>query len=390
MYHLDDDRHLRVCGRYLRLEQLKKVARQTRIILLQHLLPTTQELAYLLREAGADVFSIFAKPYSIDTMVLNNLKKSKFRVEQHSYEKLETTGLLDRHLREAVDACRRDGRRIVILEVGGYFAEPLTRLQPDQVGRVAGVVEDTTFGHNRYVRLAKKIPVPVFSVARSELKEIEARFVAKDAVMAVDSVLRQLGISMFGRRALVVGYGMIGKNLARQLKEHRLVVSVYDKRHYRNFAAFCAGFEVQKRLELLKRADVVFSATGEKAIRVSDIESCKDDAVLASVGSKDTEFDIAGLKELAMDEREIGNYLKKYQLPNGRKIFVVKDGTAVNFIVRSLPKEVLDPVFAEILVCAWLLMSRVKWCKPGRVHTAPERFLNEISKNWLKYVNPLN
>ena len=66
--------------------------------MLQHLLPTTQELVISLREAGADVFSIFAKPYSIDRSVLDNLKKSNFRIELHSYKKLETTDLLDRHL----------------------------------------------------------------------------------------------------------------------------------------------------------------------------------------------------------------------------------------------------------------------------------------------------
>ena len=255
---------------------------------------------------------------------------------------------------------------------------------------VAGVVEDTTFGHNRYVELAEQIRVPIFSVARSELKEVEARFVAKDAVMAVDTVLRQLGVSMFGRRALVVGYGMIGKNVARQLREHRLLVSVYDKLHYRNLQAFCAGFEVQQRSELLRRADIVFSVTGENAVRVSDIEKCKDHAVLASVGSKDTEFDVAELRQLATADYTINQHLTKYDLPNGRKIFLVKDGTAVNFIQPSLPKEVLDSVFAEILVCAWHLMTDVKSCRPGRVLTAPDHFLNEIAKNWLKFVNPMH
>src|SRR5256885_2348674 len=56
-------------------------------------------------------------------------------------------------------------RSILILEVGGYFANPLTRIKKEHYRHFAGVVEDTTFGHNRYLALAREIPIPIFSVA---------------------------------------------------------------------------------------------------------------------------------------------------------------------------------------------------------------------------------
>jgi adenosylhomocysteinase len=202
MYHLENSQ-LRVCGKWLRQERNKSVIAKTRFILLQHILPTTEELVNLLREAGGEIFSVFAKPYSIDHDVLSRMRASGVDIIEKSYAELEETDFLDRHLGEAVAKSKHDGKRVVILEVGGYFAKPLTRLDANAAEHIAGVVEDTTFGHNRYLGLAASIPVPVVSVARSELKEIEARFVGQDAVIAMDYVLRLLGVSITNRKALV-------------------------------------------------------------------------------------------------------------------------------------------------------------------------------------------
>jgi adenosylhomocysteinase len=165
---------------------------------------------------------VFAKPYSVDREALARLTKAGHDVIQQSYEEYEKPGFLDSSLKEALERSREDGKRTAILEVGGYFADPLLRLSESLVPYLVGVVEDTTFGHNRYKKVIEKVPVPVFSVARTQLKEIEARFVGKDAVAAVERLLRQRGVSISGRVALVIGYGMIGSNVARALAGERV------------------------------------------------------------------------------------------------------------------------------------------------------------------------
>lgn len=275
MYHLEDCQ-LRVCGKWLRQERNKATLSTLRLIFLQHILPTTEELLRLLLESGAEVFSVFAKPYSIDPHVLSRLTARRIEVIQRTYEELEGTDVLDKCLRDAAARSEVDGKRIVILEVGGYFAKVLAALSVEESRWIAGVVEDTTFGHNRYLALARRISVPIVSVARSQLKEIEARFVGQDAVIAMDYVLRQLGVALTGRKALVIGYGMIGKNVARALSESHLDVSVYDALEYRNLRAFCEGFSVDRKAELLRKADIVFAATGAQAVTTDDIEVCKN------------------------------------------------------------------------------------------------------------------
>ena len=91
---------------------------------------------------------------------------------------------------------------------------------------------------------------------------------------------------------------------------------------------------------------------------MDEIEECKNNVILASVGSKNTEFAVKEIEDQAIDKKEIGKrseqdkpYLVEYSLSNDRHIIVVKEGTAVNFILPSLSVEVLDLVFSEILLC---------------------------------------
>jgi len=398
---------LRVCANYLREDRNKKTLSHARLIILEHLLPTTEELIYLLHEAGADIFQIIAKPYSIDEHVASRLNERGYPVLRESYENLERTALLDDLLRKAVAASQNDDKKILIIDVGGYFAVPLNRLRKDDTKYFAGAVEDTTLGHNRYLVDINSIPVPVVSVARSRLKEIEAQFVGIDAVHAVDTVLRKLGVSMTGRHAVVIGYGMIGKNVARSLKANDLNVSVYDVRDHRNLSAFMKGFGVDKKARLLQHADIVFAATGwstslsvidaergiplrKPALSKQEILEClNDDVILASVGSKDNEFDMISLKELAVTKPEdISKEITKYKLADGDSVFVVKGGTAVNFLEPSIPIEVLDLVFSEILLAAIFLLKTPDKYPVGTLHPVPEKYWSYIAKDWMRFANP--
>jgi adenosylhomocysteinase len=151
--------------------------------------------------------------------------------------------------------------------------------------------------------------------------------------------------------------------------------------------AFIDGFNIHKKRKLIEVADIIFAATADRALTWEEIEDCKTNVILASVGSKDTEFDIATVKEQAVKVEQIGEHIVKYKLSNSKNIMVVKDGTAVNFLLPSLPVEVLDLVFSEIFICLMLLLKRQPRYTPGVLYESADTFLNEISKDWLRSVN---
>jgi adenosylhomocysteinase len=387
-YHLHDV-HLRVVHKYLHQPRNAAVA-NARFLLLEHLLPTTAEFVRLIRGAGGEIHTLLAKPYSIDEPTRKSLEEDGFPVVTKTYDELENSDFLDALLADAVAKSRDDGRAVVVIDVGGYFAKPLSRLPLEYVPYVAGVVEDTTFGHNRYAALFAEIPVPVVSVARSALKEIEARFVGRDVVTAMDQIFRAQGVTLAGRRALVIGYGMIGSSVARALRGNDMVVSVYDKQQFLMLRAYTDGFYIQTLRKLLESADIIFAATAAQALSLEQIEECKTEVVLVSAGSKDSEFDVAGLRTEAVSSEAVGPYLHRYRLSNSKTIVVANDGTAVNFTLPSLPEEILDLVFAEILIAVLRLLKQEDDDRypPGFLHESDDRTLSEIAKDWLRSINP--
>lgn len=269
--YIFEDSQLRVCSEYLQKVGYRDKLSNSRIILLQHLLPDTEEFIYLLHKAGVDIHCILGKPFSFDAKVKERLEKI-FRVEVHPYDLYDNTCYLDNLLLEAYTKSEVDKKPILIFEVGGYFSKALVRSSAQLKDHIKGVIEVTTFGHNKYINEVANIYIPVYSVARSPIKSIEARYVGRAAVVAMDFILRDIGVSIAGREALVIGFGMIGKSVADTLKANNLLVSIYDKKGFARLNAYTLGYQIGDKDELLKKADIIFSATAEQSLSFEDIE----------------------------------------------------------------------------------------------------------------------
>src|SRR5215217_4915704 len=99
MFHFTGTR-LRLCAQLTRRPEVRSRLGRTRLIVLQHILSDTAEFLRLLEDAGAEIFAVLAKPYSIDTDVLERVR-SRYPVMQHDYPTLEHSGLLETLLHRA-------------------------------------------------------------------------------------------------------------------------------------------------------------------------------------------------------------------------------------------------------------------------------------------------
>ena len=99
-YHLQHTQ-LRVLRKYVHQQRNRESLQQSRLIVLEHILPTTAEFLAQLSEAGAEIFQIIAKPYSVDQQTYDRLAMA-FPTELKTYAELETTDYLDELLANAV------------------------------------------------------------------------------------------------------------------------------------------------------------------------------------------------------------------------------------------------------------------------------------------------
>jgi adenosylhomocysteinase len=116
--------------------------------------------------------------------------------------------------------------KFIILDIGGYFADSFADIDKQFNGNLIGVIEDTENGHQKYVESLQLLndeekTKPVYSVARSPLKEPEDYLVGQSIVYSVERILRDNNSLLTNKRVFVIGYGKIGKSVASSLSSKK-------------------------------------------------------------------------------------------------------------------------------------------------------------------------
>jgi adenosylhomocysteinase len=107
------------------------------------------------------------------------------------------------------------------------------------------------------------------------------------------------------------------------------------------------GFEVMSAVQAAERGDVFVTVTGSRAVlRREHFERMKDGAVLANAGHFDVEIDLDGLRDLAVEVRDVLPLVEQYDLGD-RRLNLLASGRVVNLAAgRGHPAAVMDMSFA--------------------------------------------
>lgn len=358
-----------------------------RLIVMNHALRDTRVFIEELIRQGVQVGAFVAKPNSLIEEHVAEISKLGVKVVREPpgtsppYAHFEKSSVLGDLIVEQVRVARIEKRKLVLIDVGGYFCKPLLERKDIDLSRIAGVVEITTFGHNRYLKNQRALRVPVLSVARSELKEAEAVYVGYSTVRAAEDMLQEAGWALTGKTCLVIGFGMIGKRVAFALRERNVRTIVYDKSPRKMLLAHLDGFETATLQEGLSQAGLVFSSTGGEAVIVDDLRAAGEAVVLFSAGSRTQEFDVNGIRRLASKQARLTDRLERIVLPWGLQCVVANNGKAVNFLKDGTPEEVMDLVFSEAAESIrYLVGQRVAL---GVVSELPGDRRDQIAASWL-------
>jgi adenosylhomocysteinase len=108
------------------------------------------------------VAGIIPKPRSINAVAEQSWRR------EFPIVPLTRTDLMQRCIGRQLDQYV-DKKRVVLLDIGGYFSYRIADLADYFGSRLIGIVEDTENGHQKYERL-DTLPCPIIAVARSPLK----------------------------------------------------------------------------------------------------------------------------------------------------------------------------------------------------------------------------
>lgn len=162
--------------------------------------------------------------------------------------------------------------------------------QPDKWHKVAkrmfGVSEETTTGVHRLYAMssAGELLFPAINVNDSVTKsKFDNLYGCKHSLP--DGICRATDVMLAGKRAVICGYGDVGKGCAAAMKAAGCIVTVTEIDPICALQAAMEGYAVKTLDSCLEDLDIVITTTGNKGIiMVNHMEKMRDNAIVGNIG----------------------------------------------------------------------------------------------------------
>ncbi len=201
----------------------------------------------------------------------------------------------------------------MVLDDGGDLTLMLHEKYPDMLDNIHGITEETTTGVHRLQEMLDEgtLKVPAINVNDSVTKsKNDNKYGCRHSLN--DAIKRGTDHLLSGKKALVIGYGDVGKGSAQSLRQEGMIVKISEIDPICAMQACMDGFEVVSpyndgintgKVEdtnklLLGNTDLVVTTTGNFNVCDSAIlRSLKTGAVVSNIGHFDNEIDTAFMRE---------------------------------------------------------------------------------------------
>ena len=195
---------------------------------------------------------------------------------------------------------------------------------------IRGVTEETTTGVHRLYELQKQgeLPFPAINVNDSVTKsKFDNKYGCRESL--VDAIRRGTDVMMAGKVALVCGYGDVGKGSAQSLRGAGARVTVTEIDPICALQAAMDGFEVATLEDMVDKADIFVTATGNRdVITVDHMRAMKDMAIVCNIGHFDNEIQVASLRNFRWTN--VKPQVDIIEFPSRRRIVLLSEGRLVN------------------------------------------------------------
>ena len=201
----------------------------------------------------------------------------------------------------------------LILDDGGDLTALVHNDYPQMLDIIHGISEETTTGVHRLVEMLNKgtLKVPAINVNDAVTKsKNDNKYGCRHSLN--DAIKRATDMFLAGRRALVIGYGDVGKGSTQSLRQEGMIVRVSEVDPICAMQACMDGFEVLSpyidgdntggadsiNKRLLEDTDLIVTTTGN--YHVCDrhmLAALKPGAVVCNIGHFDTEIDTQFMRD---------------------------------------------------------------------------------------------
>jgi adenosylhomocysteinase len=200
--------------------------------------------------------------------------------------------------------------------------------------RCRGVSEETTTGVHRLKEMAKKgeLLFPAINVNDCVTKsKFDNVYGCRHSL--TDGIMRATDVMIGGKRALVCGYGDVGKGCAFALRGSGARVLVSECDPICALQACMEGFQVVTMEEVVGEIDIFTSATGNfDIITLEHMKKMKNTAIVGNIGHFDNEIDMAGLEDPKNNIKveNIKPQVDRFVFPDGHGVIVLASGRLLN------------------------------------------------------------
>jgi len=264
----------------------------------------------------------------------------------------------------------------MVLDDGGDLTLVLHQQYPRLLERVHGVTEETTTGVLRLQDMLRRgeLKVPAINVNDAVTKsKNDNRYGCRHSLN--DAIKRATDHLLAGKRALVIGYGDVGKGSAQSLRQEGMIVRVTEIDPICAMQACMDGYEVVSPYrdglndgtddcvdrELLGSIDLVVTTTGN--VDVCDapmLKALKSGCVVCNIGHFDNEIDTAYMRD-HWEWEEIKPQVHKVYRDRSRNdhLLLLSEGRLVNLgNATGHPSRIMDGSFANQVLAQIHLFQR--------------------------------
>merc|ERR1712087_435267 len=299
----------------------------------------------------------------------------------HEGKKFEETYAKDKSLPDPATTDNAEFKCVLATIRDSIKKEP-TRFTK-MVAKMVSVSEETTTGVHRLITMADKgeLMFPAINVNDCVTKsKFDNVYGCRHSLP--DGIMRATDVMLGGKRALVCGYGDVGKGSAFAMRGAGARVLIAEIDPICALQACMEGFQVVTVESVVGEIDIFTTTTGNfKIITLEHMKKMKNNAIVGNIGHFDNEIEMDNLEKFeGIKVENIKPQVDRYVFPDGHSIIVLAAGRLLNLgCATGHPSFVMSCSFTnQVLAQIDLLTAKEKGYK-NEVYLLPKELDEKVA-----------